>query len=160
MGNPPTEFVLERIYVRDLSFESPRAPESFREQWQPQLQLDLNTRTNGLNDERYEVVLTVTVHAKSAAGQTIMIVEVQQGGVFRIRGLGEDQLRRVLATNCPGILFPYVRETIDTLVVKGRFSAADAGAGEFRRDVRRGAEAQPAVRRPALTVLERYSAPG
>lgn len=121
MGNPPTEFVLERIYVRDLSFESPRAPESFREQWQPQLQLDLNTRTNGLNDERYEVVLTVTVHAKSAAGQTIMIVEVQQGGVFRIRGLGEDQLRRVLATNCPGILFPYVRETIDTLVVKGGF---------------------------------------
>lgn len=121
MGNPPTEFVLERIYVRDLSFESPRAPESFREQWQPQLQLDLNTRTNGLNDERYEVVLTVTVHAKSAAGQTIMIVEVQQGGVFRIRGLGEDQLRRVLATNCPGILFPYIRETIDTLVVKGGF---------------------------------------
>jgi preprotein translocase subunit SecB len=121
MGNPPAEFVLERIYVRDLSFESPRAPESFREQWQPQLQLDLNTRTNGLNDERYEVVLTVTVHAKSAAGQTIMIVEVQQGGVFRIRGLGEDQLRRVLATNCPGILFPYIRETIDTLVVKGGF---------------------------------------
>lgn len=121
MGNPPTEFVLERIYIRDLSFESPRAPESFREQWQPQLQLDLNTRTNGLNDERYEVVLTVTVHAKSAAGQTIMIVEVQQGGVFRIRGLSEDQLRRVLATNCPSILFPYVRESIDTLVVKGGF---------------------------------------
>ena len=121
MGNPPTEFVLERIYIRDLSFESPRAPESFREQWQPQLQLDLNTRTNGLNDERYEVVLTVTVHAKSAAGQTIMIVEVQQGGVFRIRGLTEDHLRRVLATNCPSILFPYIRETIDTLVVKGGF---------------------------------------
>jgi preprotein translocase subunit SecB len=121
MGNPPNEFALERIYIRDLSFESPRAPDSFREPWQPQLQLDLNTRTNGLNDERYEVILTVTVHAKSAAGQTIMIVEVQQGGVFRIRGLAEDHLRRVLATNCPGILFPYIRETIDTLVVKGGF---------------------------------------
>ncbi len=121
MGNPPTEFALERIYIRDLSFESPRAPESFRETWQPQLQLDLNTRTNGLGDERFEVILTVTVHAKSAAGQTIMIVEVQQGGVFRIRGLGEDPLRRVLATNCPGILFPYIRETVDTLVVKGGF---------------------------------------
>lgn len=121
MGNPPTEFALERIYVRDLSFESPRSLEAFREPWQPQLQLDLNTRTNGLTDERYEVILTITVHAKSAAGQTIMIVEVQQGGVFRIRGLSEDHLRRVLATNCPGILFPYVRETIDTLVVKGGF---------------------------------------
>ena len=153
MGNPPTEFVLERIYIRDLSFESPRAPESFREPWQPQLQLDLNTRTNGLNDERYEVVLTVTVHAKSAAGQTIMIVEVQQGGVFRIRGLREDQLRRVLATNCPGILFPYIRETIDTLVVKGGFPPLMLAPVNFDGDVRRGAEAQPAVRRPALTVI-------
>jgi preprotein translocase subunit SecB len=61
------------------------------------------------------------VNAKSQAGQTQMIVEVQQGGVFRIRGLPEDQLRRVLATHCPGILFPYIRETIDTLVVKGGF---------------------------------------
>jgi len=121
MSSSPTEFALERIYIRDLSFESPRAPDVFREPWQPQLQLDINSRTNGLNDERYEVVLTVTVHARSSSGQTIMIVEVQQGGVFRIRGLPDDRLRRVLATNCPGILFPYVRETIDTLVVKGGF---------------------------------------
>ena len=121
MSSTPTEFALERIYIRDLSFESPRAPDVFREPWQPQLQLDINSRTNGLTDERYEVVLTVTVHARSGAGQTVMIVEVQQGGVFRIRGLPEDRLRRVLATNCPGILFPYVRETIDTLVVKGGF---------------------------------------
>jgi preprotein translocase subunit SecB len=119
MSSTPTEFALERIYIRDLSFESPRAPDVFREPWQPQLQLDINSRTNGLTDERFEVILTVTVHARTAAGQTIMIVEVQQGGVFRIRGLPEDRLRRVLATNCPGILFPYIRETIDTLVVKG-----------------------------------------
>ncbi len=121
MATPAPEFALERIYIRDLSFESPRAPEVFREPWQPQLQLDINARTNGLGDERFEVILTVTVNAKSPAGQTQMIVEVQQGGVFRIRGLPEDQLRRVLATHCPGILFPYVRETIDTLVVKGGF---------------------------------------
>jgi preprotein translocase subunit SecB len=121
MGTPPPEFALERIYVKDLSFESPRAPEVFREPWQPQIQLDINTRTSGLGDERFEVVLTVTANAKSPAGQTQMIVEVQQAGVFRIRGLTEDRLRRVLATHCPGILFPYVRESIDGLVVKGGF---------------------------------------
>jgi preprotein translocase subunit SecB len=112
------EFSVERIYVRDVSFESPRAPEVFREQWQPNIQLDINTRANNLGEERFEVILTVTVHAK-AAGQTLMIVEVQQAGVFRIKGLAEDRLRRILATHCPGILFPYVRESVDSLVVKG-----------------------------------------
>jgi preprotein translocase subunit SecB len=115
------EFSLERIYVRDLSFESPRAPEVFREPWQPNIQLDINTRANNLGEERFEVILTLTVHAKAAAGQTLMIVEVQHGGVFRIRGMSDDRLRRVLATQCPGILFPYIRETVDSLVVKGGF---------------------------------------
>ena len=115
------EFALERIYVKDLSFESPRAPDVFRGPWQPQIQLDINTRTAGIGDERFEVVLTVTAHAKSADGQSQMIVEVQQGGLFRIRGLDEERMRRILATHCPGILFPYVRETVDALVVKGGF---------------------------------------
>lgn len=115
------ELSVERIYIRDLSFESPRAPEIFREQWQPNIQLDINTRANNLGEERFEVILTATVHAKAAAGQTLMIVEVQQAGVFRIKGLADDQLRRVLATNCPTILFPYIRETFDSLVVKGGF---------------------------------------
>ena len=117
------DFALERIYIRDASFESPRAPDVFRETWQPQIQLDINTRASGLGEDRFEVVLTVTVHAKSATGQTLMITEVQQAGLFRIRGLGEERLRRLLATNCPGILFPYVREAIDALVVKGGFPA-------------------------------------
>lgn len=113
------EFVLERIYVKDLSFESPRAPDVFRGAWQPQIQLDINTRTSALGDERFEVVLTATAHAKSPEGQALMIVEVQQGGVFRIRGVAEDRLRRTLATQCPSILFPYVRETIDSLAIRG-----------------------------------------
>jgi len=121
MAATPTEFALERIYVKDLSFESPRSPDVFRESWQPQIQLEINTRTTGLGDERFEVVLTVTANAKSSAGQTLMIVEVQQAGAFRIRGLDDERLRRVLATHCPGILFPYIRETVDTLVVKGGF---------------------------------------
>jgi preprotein translocase subunit SecB len=121
MTTAAPEFALERIYIRDLSFESPQAPGVFREPWQPQIQLDLNTRTNGLGEERFEVILTVTAHAKSTAGQTLMIVEVQQAGIFRIRGLDDDRLRRILATHCPGILFPYVRESVDAAVVKGGF---------------------------------------
>ncbi len=117
------DFALERIYIKDASFESPRAPEIFREAWQPQFQLDINTRAAVLPDDRFEVILTVTVNAKSATGQTLMIAEVQQAGIFRIRGLPEDRLRRILATQCPGILFPYVRESIDTFIVKGGFPA-------------------------------------
>jgi len=127
----PPEFNLERIYIRDVSFESPRAPEVFREAWQPKIQLDINTRANNVGEERYEVILMVTVHAKTAAGQTQMIVEVQQAGIFRIKGLPEDGLRRVLATHCPGILFPYVRETIDSLAVKGGFPALQLAPVNF-----------------------------
>ena len=121
MSTTPVEFALERIYVKDLSFESPRAPEVFREPWQPQIQLDINTRANPLGDDRYEVVLTVTVNAKSPAENMLMIVEIQQAGVFRIRGLDAERMRRVLATQCPGILFPYIRESVDGLVLKGGF---------------------------------------
>jgi preprotein translocase subunit SecB len=125
------EFSLERIYIRDLSFESPRAPDVFREGWQPKIQLDINTRANNLGEERFEVVLMVTVHAKNAAGQTLMIVEVQQAGIFRIRGLQDDQLRRLLATQCPNILFPYIRESVDSLVVRGGFPALQLAPVNF-----------------------------
>jgi len=112
MGNPPTEFALERIYVRDLSFESPRAPDSFREPWKPQLQLDLNTRTNGLGEERFEVILTVTVHAKSAAGQTIMIDMNRYFPFFRSR-VREGFAKRGAETYIPS-LKEYTRPFRDT----------------------------------------------
>ena len=117
------ELSLERIYVRDASFESPRSPEVFREHWKPNIQLDINTRANSLGEERFEVVLTATIEAKSDAGQTLLIVEVQQAGVFRIRGLSADNLRRVLATQCPTILFPYIREAVDSMMTRGGFPA-------------------------------------
>jgi len=126
----PPEFGLERLYIRDVSFESPRAPDVFRDVWQPKIQLDINTRANNLGEERYEVVLMVTAHARTAAGQTL-IAEVQQAGIFKIKGLPEDGLRRVLATHCPGILFPYVRESIDSLVVKGGFPALQLAPVNF-----------------------------
>jgi preprotein translocase subunit SecB len=146
MSTTPVEFALERIYVKDLSFESPRAPEVFREPWQPQIQLDINTRANPLGDDRYEVVLTVTVNAKSPAENMLMIVEIQQAGVFRIRGLDAERMRRVLATQCPGILFPYIRESVDGLVLKGGFPPLMLAPVNFDamldEAIKRGANAQ------------------
>jgi len=131
MADEAPEFSLERIYIRDLSFESPRAPDVFREGWKPSIQLDINTRANNLGEERFEVVLMVTVNAKNSTGQTLMIVEVQQAGIFRIKGLTDDQLRRLLATQCPNILFPYIRESVDALVVKGGFPALQLAPVNF-----------------------------
>jgi preprotein translocase subunit SecB len=117
------EFGLERFYLKDLSFESPRAPEVFTEQWKPDVQLDINSQTRGVAEDRYEVTLTVTINATDAEGRSSVIIEVQQAGLFKISGLNEDQLKRVTATMCPSILFPYVRETVDSLAVRGGFPA-------------------------------------
>jgi preprotein translocase subunit SecB len=118
-----TEFALERIYVKDISFESPRSPQVFREPWQPQVQLDLNTKATSVGDDRFEVVLTVTVNVRSQDALTNAIVEVQQAGVFRLKGLPDDQRSRMLATYCPNVLFPYVREAVDALMQRGGMPA-------------------------------------
>ncbi len=117
------EFGLERFYLKDASFESPRSPEVFTEQWKPDLQLDINSSARSLSDDRYEVVVTVTVHARDSDGNTSLIIEVQQAGIFKVSGLPPDKLKRVTATMCPNILFPYIRETIDSMAVRGGFPA-------------------------------------
>jgi preprotein translocase subunit SecB len=117
------EFGLERIYVKDVSFESPRAPHVFREPWQPNVQLDINSRAAGVGDDRYEVVLTVTVNVRTPDSVTSAIVEVQQAGLFRLKGMSDEQRGRMLATFCPNLLFPYVRETVDSLMQRGSLPA-------------------------------------
>ncbi len=114
------QFALQRIYVKDLSFESPMGAESFKKQWKPQINLDLNTRHTKLDDNNYDVVLTLTVTAKQD-DDTAFLVEIQQAGIFFIKGLEGPALQQILGAMCPNILFPYARETIDTMVVKGSF---------------------------------------
>ena len=111
---------IERIYLRDLSFESPEAPGVFGSGRHPQVEIDLGTRANRLEDTRFEVVLTLTVEARDDE-RTLLIVELQQAGIFRIAGMDEATRRRALAVACPNVLFPYARETIDQLTVKGNF---------------------------------------
>jgi preprotein translocase subunit SecB len=114
------QFGVQRIYVKDLSFESPNAPNVFRGDWQPQHQLNLNTKVNRFGDEGYEVVISVTVTTKMG-DQTAFIVEVHQAGLFAVKGFSEQELGPLLGAYCPNLLFPYAREAVSDLVTKGGF---------------------------------------
>lgn len=116
------QFAMQRIYVKDLSFESPNAPTVFQEQWKPQVNLDLNTGHSKISDNQYEVVLSLTVTAKIDE-KVAYIVEVQQAGVFLVNGVDAQQLGHMMGAYCPTILFPYAREAIDNLVNRGSFPA-------------------------------------
>ena len=117
---PQQQFALQRIYVKDLSFETPQGADVFRHQWKPKVNLELNTRNSKLEENAYEVVLTVGLTAKQDDA-TAFLVEVQQAGIFHIDGFEGPQLTQILGTTCPTVLFPYARETVDSLIVKGSF---------------------------------------
>lgn len=119
---PEQQFSIQRIYLKDLSFETPAGVEVFKGKWEPKIQMDMNTRAEKVADDQYEVVLSLTVTATQGEN-TAFLVEVQQAGIFRCAGLNTEQLRQVHSTMCPEILFPYARETIDSLVIKGSFPA-------------------------------------
>ena len=114
------QFALQRIYIKDLSFESPRAPKVFQEEWKPEVQMDINTGANKLGDDVYEVVLSVTITVKCKE-ETVYLVEVHQAGVFAVSGIQKPELEQALGAYGPNILFPYVRETVDNLMLKGSF---------------------------------------
>ena len=116
------QFSLQRIYVRDLSFEAPKSPAIFRQQWEPTVALDLNTRQKGLEDDFHEVVLTLSVTVKNGE-EVAFIAEVQQAGIFLIKGLDPQSMSHTLGAFCPNILFPYAREALDNLVTRGSFPA-------------------------------------
>jgi preprotein translocase subunit SecB len=114
------QFQLQRIYLKDMSFESPNAPTIFTGEWQPQHELNINTKINKLGDATYEIVLSLTVTAKTGE-KTAFIVEVQQAGVVGVKGFPEAEMGPLLGAYCPNLLFPYAREVITDLVTKGSF---------------------------------------
>jgi len=152
---PQQQFVMQRIYAKDLSFESPAAPAVFKKQWQPKVSVDLNTKSDKIDEEgNYEVVLTVTITAKLDE-ETAFLVEVQQAGIFFITGIEGENLRRVLATAAPNILFPYARENIDSVCVKGGFPAVMLAPVNFdalyQQAVAQSQQAAPAAEGEAAT---------
>ena len=116
------QFAIQRLYLKDLSFEAPMGADAFTKEWKPQVNQDLNTKTNKLDDVNYEVVLTITITVK-LEDETVFLCEVQQAGIFAVTGLEQQQLAQVLNTMCPQILFPYAREVIDSAITKGSFPA-------------------------------------
>jgi preprotein translocase subunit SecB len=118
---PQQQFVMQRIFAKDLAFESPSSPNIFKKQWQPKVNVELNTKSDLIDEQgNYEVVLTVTITSK-IDDETAYLVEVQQAGIFFIAGFEGEDLRRILGTAAPNILFPYARENIDSVCVKGGF---------------------------------------
>ena len=114
------QFALQRIYLKDFSFESPRSPGVFTGQWSPNINFEVKSRSEKYQENSYEVVLTLTVEAK-VEENTAFLVEVQQAGIFACANMDPQQLEQILASLCPNILFPYARESIDSIVTKGSF---------------------------------------
>lgn len=114
------QFAIQRIYTKDISFETPNSPTIFTEKWEPQVNVDLNSSGNKLAEGVFEVVLALTVTAKLGE-KTAYLAEVQQAGVFGMEGFSEQDLGGMLHSFCPNILFPYAREVVSDLVSKGSF---------------------------------------
>ncbi|HEX6736404.1 MAG TPA: protein-export chaperone SecB [Azonexus sp.] len=118
--NAQPVFGIEKLYVKDLSVEVPNAPEVFLEREAPQIQIQLNTGGRLVGDSVYEVVLTVTVTA-TVGEKNVFLVEVGQGGVFRIQNVPQEQIEPLIAVACPNILFPYAREVVSDAVSRAGF---------------------------------------
>jgi preprotein translocase subunit SecB len=120
------QFSLQRIYVKDLSFEAPNAPDVFidddADQVEPQIQLNLKNSHSSLSEDNVEVVLHASIHA-TQKDRTLFMVEIDQAGIFLIKGYGDEERKTLIGTYCPSTLFPYLRETISSLIGKGGFPA-------------------------------------
>lgn len=117
---PQRNLVLQKIYVKDLSFESPNAPAVFHANWQPQVELNLGIHTQHYEGDRYECTLTVSVQAKHE-DQTAFLAEVQQSALVEAQGFTEAERGPLFGSYCPNLLFPFAREAINDLVGRGGF---------------------------------------
>lgn len=115
-------FDIEALYVKDLSFESPHSPSLVQADWKPDVRLNLNSNATEKGADQFEVVLTATVTV-ALGDETAFLAEVQQAGLFRVSGLGKEELASTLGSYCPNLLFPYAREAISNMVNRGGFPA-------------------------------------
>ena len=116
----PAQFTVEKIYVKDVSFEAPNAPAVFNEQGQPQLNMNLNQKVGRLEGDLFEVILGVTLTC-TLNDKTVYLAEVEQAGIFGLTGFDDRTLDMMLGTYCPNVLFPYVRQSISDLITNGGF---------------------------------------
>lgn len=114
------QFRVERIYVKDVSFEAPHSPQLFLEKWQPAVHLDLHTQHQMLQDDAHEVVLALSVTVKKD-DQVALMVEVKQAGIFTLAGFSKAQLGPIVGVHCPSILYPYAQQVCAQLVQQGGY---------------------------------------
>ncbi|RDH82629.1 MAG: protein-export chaperone SecB [endosymbiont of Galathealinum brachiosum] len=118
---PQQQFAIQKIFIKDVSFESPNAPAVFTDgEWKPEVNVQINTEAKSINEGVHEVTLTITVTAKQQE-KTAFLVEVKQSGIFQMSGFEQEQIGGMLGAYCPETLFPYAREAISDLVTKGGF---------------------------------------
>tara|TARA_B110001469_G_scaffold109860_1_gene111293 strand:- start:57 stop:542 length:486 start_codon:yes stop_codon:yes gene_type:complete len=114
------QFMIQKIYTRDISFETPSSPEVFREEWKPELDLQLTNEYKQLDDNNHDITLVATVTAK-LGDKTAFLIEVKQAGIFSLIGYSDEEMGPLIGNHCPNILFPYLREVISDIVIKGGF---------------------------------------
>jgi preprotein translocase subunit SecB len=115
------QFAIKKLYVKDVSFESPTSPKSFSyKKWEPKIDLNLGNKQAHIDDDIYEAVLSVTATV-SIEDETAFLIEVHQAGLFQIAGFEDEQKSYLLGSQCMNILFPYAREVISDMSVRGGF---------------------------------------
>ncbi len=114
------ELEIQRIYLKDTSLEAPGAPQVFTENWEPEVSVDLDVKHTSIDADVYEVILSVTVHAKMKE-KSVFLIEVHQAGIFHLANFSEEQTNHLLGAYFPTVLFPYAREVISDLVTKASF---------------------------------------
>ena len=117
---PQQQFALQKVFLKDLSFEAPMGAAAFNQMGKPQINQEFNNKSQKIGDELYEVVLAFTLTVK-VEEKVVYLVEIQQAGIFTIKGLDNNQLTQILNTLCLHTLFPYARETISSQISKGGF---------------------------------------
>ena len=119
-ANNEKQFAIQKLYIKDVSFESPNTPTVFTQEWEPDVDLTLTTHTAKAPQDLYEVSVTVTVTVKNE-GEIAYLTEATQVGVFGVKGFPKEEIGPLLGSFCPSVVFPYLREVISDLVIKGGF---------------------------------------
>ncbi len=114
------QFAIQKVYIKDASFETPRSPEVFRQEWKPAVNMEMSNDSRHIEKSLYEATLTITLTVK-VEDKVAYLVEVRQSGIFHIEGFPDEAMEPMLSTVCPNILFPFAREFIADLITRGGF---------------------------------------
>ena len=147
-GDAAADFQIKKLYLKDISFESPNSPHVFTQEWKPNVDMQLNSEVRRFGSDDYEVTLTTTVTVK-VGDATAFLCEVQAAGMFGIAGVSDAEMGPLLGSYCPNILFPYLREAVSDLSVRGGFPQLVLAPVNFEALYARHMEEQAGTGTPA-----------